>query len=112
MLNEGARNACGNAAFAWRNLCALDFANLAAVTGALRDLPTRHTDSTPCGSMAPRSSASLRSPKSHDRAIASCDMRGDSAVADSPEMPQDRTLLRSHFGPGNNDFQRPEKLLK
>jgi hypothetical protein len=98
------------------NLCALDFTNLAAATGALRDLPTRHAESTPCGSMAPRSSASLRPPKRHERAIASCDMRGDSAVDDSPEMPQYRTLLRTHFWPrqpkATNDFQRPVKLFK
>jgi hypothetical protein len=47
VLDKGTGNACRDTAFAGGHFSTLDLPNLAAITGALRNLPTRHTQSNP-----------------------------------------------------------------
>lgn len=76
VLDEGTGDACGNAAFTRRDLCAFDFPNLAAITGALCNLPTRHDESTPCGSMAQQSAPGWRGHREAVWTVARSDTAG------------------------------------
>ena len=53
--DKGTGNACRDTAFAGGHFSTFDLSNLAAITGALRNFPTRHIESTLCGSIASQS---------------------------------------------------------
>jgi hypothetical protein len=60
--DKGTGNACRDTAFAGGRFSTLDLSNLAAITGALRNFPTRHTESTLCGSIVSQSGSGQQAP--------------------------------------------------
>ena len=80
--DKGTGNACRDTAFAGGRFSTLDLANLAAITGALRNLSTRHTEFTSYGSIASQSVSVLQAPRQALRAPAGSKAAG--AFGSSP----------------------------
>ena len=84
--DKGTGNTCRDTAFAGGHFSTLDLSNLAAITGALCNLPTRHTESTPCSSIASQSVPGQQGPGTRLRELLRGPrLRGRLAVADSLE---------------------------